>query len=148
MYHILQISITMKRLPLIHYSQVYQVIDPHPTKAPRYNIEQGYKEVSSTNSQWKVVTEVILPKLVSEVSAESPRGPEMEAGSNKNMGEISERNFLHGGGKYRAITEVDTTRMAHEGERPIQKIGTPSAYYEVDQLQCIRVRSFQSTSIG
>ena len=94
------------------------------------------------------MTEVILPKVVTEASAESPRGTEMEAGVNEDMGEMAERKALHGDGKYDPITERDTKIMAHEGAGPISKIGTPSTYYEGDQLQCRRVRSFQSTSAG
>ena len=66
-------------------------------------------------SQWKVATEFILPRLVMEASAESPRGPEMEADVNENIGETAQGNSLHGDGKYRAMTNGDTTRMAHEG---------------------------------
>ena len=61
---------------------------------------------------------------------------------------MAERKALHGDGKYRAITEEDTTRRANEGEGPSPNIGTPSAYYEVDQLQCRIVSSAQSTSAG
>ena len=61
---------------------------------------------------------------------------------------MAERKAMSGDGKYRAITEVNFTRMAHEGARPSPKIRTPSAYYEGDQLQCRRVRSFQSTIAG
>ena len=53
-----------------------------------------------------------------EASAESPRGTEMEANVNENIGETDQRNSLHGDGKYRAMKNGDTTRMSHEGEYP------------------------------
>ena len=83
-----------------------------------------------------------------EASAGSPRGREMEAGVNEDIGEMAEQNSLHGDGKYRAITEGDTTRMAHERAGPIPNIRTTSAYYEGDPAQYIIVNSFQSTRAG
>ena len=54
---------------------------------------------------WKVTTEIILPKVVTKASAESPRGPEMEAGVDEDMGEMADQNSLSGDRKYRAIIE-------------------------------------------
>ena len=72
----------------------------------------------------------------------------MEAGVNEDMGEIDERNSLHGDEIYRSITERDTTRMAHEGTGPIPNIGTPSAYYEGNTERYIIISSFHSTKAG
>ena len=56
-----------------------------------------------------------------EASLGYPRGPEMEAGVNEDIGEMAEQNSLHGDGKYRAITEGDITRMNHERSGPSLK---------------------------
>ena len=72
----------------------------------------------------------------------------MEAGFNEDVVELNERKALHDDGKYRAIAEGNTTRMAHDGSGPSQNIGPPSAYYEVNQVQCSRVSRFNSTSTG
>ena len=61
---------------------------------------------------------------------------------------MAERKAMSGDGKYRAITEVNFTRMANEGGRLSPKIRTQSAYYEGDRLQCKIVSSFQRTSSG
>ena len=83
-----------------------------------------------------------------KASSGYPRVPEMEAGVNEDIGEMEEQNSLHGDGKYRAITEGDTTRMAHERAGPIPNIRTTSAYYEGDPAQYIIVNSFQSPRAG
>ena len=67
------------------------------------------------------MTEVIISKVVMDKSAESPRGPKMEASVNEDTEEMAERNTLHGDGKYRAITEGDITRMNHERSGPSLK---------------------------
>ena len=51
-------------------------------------------------------TEIIILKVVTKASVESPRGPEMEAVVNEDMGEMDDQNSLSGDRKYRAIVEV------------------------------------------
>ena len=80
-------------------------------------------------------------------SAESPRGPKMEASVNEDTEEMAERNTLHGDGKYRAITEGDITRMNHERSGPSLKKKT-GEYYKVNPEQGSKLSIFQSTSTG
>ena len=54
----------------------------------------------------------------------------------------------HQQGRYRDVTEKNTTRMDHKGVGPIPNIVTPSSYYDVDPAQGVIMRSFQITSAG